>query len=137
MIKFCFFIYMKKQNLIIGLAAGAGIAAVAYKLLSKDIPKGAKAVRPFDIDRYLGLWYEIARMPSRIERNLEKLTEDYTRDHQGNLKVITKAYHTQNDEWKEASGKIKMAGDENVGMLKVSYFGPFYLAYNVLDLDDN
>lgn len=128
---------MKKQNLVIGLAAGAGVAAIAYKLLSRDIPKGAKAVQHFEIERYMGLWYEIARMPSRIEKNLNQLTEEYTREADGSIKVITNAFNTETREWKKATGKMKFARAKDVGMLKVSYFGPVYLAYNILDMDDD
>ena len=126
---------MKKEKWLIALAAGAGVAAVAYKLLSKDIPKGAIPVQPFDKDRYMGLWYEVARLPNLIEKNLRKVTEEYSLNDDGTMKVITKAYNIKNGKLKEASGKIKFAGAPNVGMLKVSYFGPVYLSYNILDID--
>ncbi len=126
---------MKKQNLIIGLAAGAGVAAIAYSLFSRDIPKGAVAVSPFEKERYMGLWYEIARMPSLIEKDLIKLTEDYALNDDGSMTVITRSYNEKKDKWNEVSGKIKMAGADSVGMLKVSYFGPAYVSYNVLAID--
>lgn len=128
---------MKKQNILIAAAAGIGAAALTYQLLSRDIPKGAKAVTPFDINRYLGMWYEIARLPSRIEKNLNQLTEEYSLNPDGTLKVITRAWHTKHCEWVLADGKIKFAGAKDVGMLKVSYFGPIYFAYNILDIDDD
>jgi apolipoprotein D and lipocalin family protein len=128
---------MKKEHWIIALAAGAGVAAITYKLLSKNIPKGASAVQPFDKERYMGLWYEIARMPSWIEKNLNQVTEDYSLNADGTMNVITRAYNTKKQDWVSASGKIKMAGAEDVGMLKVSYLGPVYLAYNVLAIDDD
>ncbi len=127
---------LKKEKLLIALAAGVGVAAVTYKLLSsKDIPEGAVPVKPFDLDRYLGKWYEIARLPNRIEKNIRRLTEEYGYDEYDNLKVITRGFNINDGEWKEVTGKIKFAGDPDVGMLKVSYFGPFYASYNILDLD--
>ena len=126
---------MKKEKWLIALAAGAGVAAVTYKLLSRDIPKGATPVQPFDKDRYMGLWYEVARLPNLIEKNLRKVTEEYSLNDDGTMKVITKAYNIKNGKLKEASGKIKFAGAPNVGMLKVSYLGPVYLSYNILDID--
>ncbi|MFD2144588.1 lipocalin family protein [Mucilaginibacter antarcticus] len=126
---------MKKQNLVIGLAAGAGVAALVYGLFSSDIPKGATAVSPFEKERYMGLWYEIARMPNLIEKDLIKLTEEYAMDDNGNMTVVTRSYNQKKDKWNEVSGKLKMAGPDSVGMLKVSYFGPAYVAYNVLALD--
>ena len=126
---------MKKQNIILGAIAGAGAAALAYALLSRDIPKGATAVTPFDANRYMGLWNEIARLPSWIEKDLNQLTEDYSLNPDGTMKVVTRAWNTKNHEWVTAEGKIKFAGDESVGKLKVSYFAPVYFAYNVLDID--
>ncbi len=129
---------MKKQNWVIA-AAGLGAAAVgimAYKLLSKNIPKGATAVQPFDKLRYMGTWYEIARLPSRIEKNLKNVIEEYTDNGDGTFTVVTRAVNVKTNELKEATGNIRSAGAADSGMLEVSYLGPFYLAYNVLDIDD-
>jgi len=131
---------MKKEHWLITLAAGVGVAAVAgvtYNLLSKDIPKGAAAVQPFDKDRFMGLWYKIARLPSLIEKNISKLTDFYSLENNGNMKVITKGYNYQKDKWTEIEGKMKFAGAEDTGMLKVSYFGPAYANYNVLAIDED
>ncbi|WP_374948868.1 lipocalin family protein [Mucilaginibacter sp.] len=127
---------MKKEKWLIAAAAGAGVAALAYTLLSKDdIPKGAQSVQPFNKNLYMGKWNEVARLPNRIEKNLIHITEDYSLNEDGTIKVITKGYNTESNKWIETFGKIKFAGAEYVGMLKVSYFGPFYAAYNILDLD--
>ncbi|WP_428328985.1 lipocalin family protein [Mucilaginibacter sp.] len=128
---------MKKEKLLIALAAGAGIAAIAYTLLSltNDIPDGAVPVQPFNKNRYMGTWNEIARLPNRIEKNIKHLTEKYSLNNDGTIKVVTKGYNVKNNSWKELSGKIKFVESENVGMLKASYFGPFYSAYNILALD--
>ena len=126
---------MKKEKWLIAAAAGAGAAAIIYGLSKRDIPKGATAVKPFDRNRYFGKWYEIARMPSRIEKNIRSLTEEYTIREDGFIGVTTKAYNYKKDKWIEATGRMKFAGSENEGMLKVSYFGPFFAAYNILDLD--
>ncbi|HTH82514.1 MAG TPA: lipocalin family protein [Mucilaginibacter sp.] len=129
---------MKKDKWIIGLAAGAGavlLGAVGYKLLSRDIPKGATAVQPFDIDRYLGKWHEIARLPNSVEKDIDHLTEDYIRQKNGSIKVITRGLNRETGKHVEAIGKMKLAGNENTGMLKVSYFRPVFLAYNILDMD--
>ena len=129
---------MKKEKWLIAAAAGAGLAAVTYGLLSKDsIPDGAMPVQPFNKKRYAGKWLEIARLPNRIEKDLRNVTEDYSLNDDGTIKVITKGFNTSTGKWKEATGKIKFAGAEYVGMLKVSYFGPFYAAYNILDLDED
>ena len=126
---------MKKENWILAITGGVAVAALTYNFLSDDIPKGAEAVQDFDKDRYMGLWNEIARLPNWIEKGVDQLTEEYLLNEDGTINVITRAHQAEKDKWTEVSGKIKFVKGENIGMLKVSYLGPFYLSYNVLDVD--
>jgi apolipoprotein D and lipocalin family protein len=133
---FSYYFIMKRKDWLITLAVGAGAGAVAYSLLSKSpIPKGATVAQPFDLEKYMGTWNEVARLPNFIEKNINQLTETYNLKDDGTFEVITRAHNVKKNKWTEVSGKGKSAGVEDVGMLKVSYFGPFYLAYNVLDID--
>lgn len=100
-----------------------------------SIPKGAVAVKPFDIDKYLGKWYEIARMDFRFERDLNNTTANYSRNENGTIKVDNRGYNYVTKEWKQAIGKAKPAGQPGEARLKVSFFGPFYSGYNVIALD--
>lgn len=100
------------------------------------IPKGAVAVKPFDKKRYLGKWHEIARIDFKFEKNLNNTTADYSLNSNGTIKVYNKGYNTKKAKWNQAIGKAKFIGEENVAMLKVSFFGPFYSGYNVIALDD-
>lgn len=100
------------------------------------IPKGAVAVKPFDKEKYLGKWYEIARKDFKFERNLSNTTAEYSLNENGTIKVNNQGYNTIKGEWKQAIGKAKFVGEENTAMLKVSFFGPFYSGYNVLAIDD-
>lgn len=99
------------------------------------IPRGATAVQHFDKKKYLGKWYEIARLDFKFERNLNNTTAEYSINPDGTIKVVNKGYNTKTNEWKTAIGKAKFVKDENVGMLKVSFFGPFYSGYNVIAID--
>ena len=101
------------------------------------IPKGVKAVTPFDKSKYLGKWYEIARFDFKFERNLNNVTAEYSLNEDGTIRVDNRGYDTTKRKWKQAIGKAKFVGDENVAMLKVSFFGPFYSGYNVIALDEN
>lgn len=101
------------------------------------IPKGAVAVTPFDKERYLGKWYEIARLDFKYERNLNNTTAEYSLNDNGTIKVDNKGFNTQKMKWQEAIGKAKFVGDENHAMLKVSFFGPFYSGYNVIAIDND
>lgn len=101
-----------------------------------SIPKGAVAVQPFNQEKYLGKWYEIARFDFKFERDLNNTTAEYSINDNGSIKVDNRGYNVKKEEWQQAIGKAKFAGDENIAMLKVSFFGPFYGGYNVIALDD-
>ena len=103
----------------------------------RSIPKGARAVSPFDKDRYLGKWYEIARLDFRFERNLNNTTAEYSLNDNGTIKVDNRGYNFKKDKWQQAIGKAKFRGEDNTGALKVWFFGPFYSGYNVIALDDD
>lgn len=114
------------------------LAAASFVLIlfmAGTIPKGAVAVKPFDINKYLGHWYEIARLDIKQERGLDNTTAQYSLKENGMVKVVNKGFNAEKGEWKEAEAKAKFAGDPTVGMLKVSFFGPFYSGYNVIALD--
>ena len=93
------------------------------------------AVTPFDKERYLGKWYEIARIDFKYERNLNNTTAEYSLNANGTIKVDNKGYNTKKGKWEQAIGKAKFVGDDNIAMLKVSFFGPFYAGYNVIAID--
>jgi len=99
------------------------------------IPKGATAVKPFDKEKYLGKWYEIARFDFKFERNLNNTTANYTVNEDGSIKVDNQGYNYVKNEWQQAIGKAKFVKDSNEARLKVSFFGPFYAGYNVVALD--
>lgn len=100
------------------------------------LPDGAVAVKPFDKQKYLGKWYEIARLDFKYERDLDNTTAEYSLNSDGTIKVDNKGYNTKKREWEQAIGKAKFVGDDTTGMLKVSFFGPFYSGYNVIAIDE-
>jgi apolipoprotein D and lipocalin family protein len=95
------------------------------------------AVTPFDAKKYLGKWYEIARFDFRFERNLNNTTAEYSLNPDGTIKVVNRGFNYKTMKWKQAVGKAKFAGNQNEGRLKVSFFWPFYAAYNVVALDSD
>lgn len=102
---------------------------------ANNIPVGVKPVDNFDVDRYLGRWYEIARLDHSFERGLDQVTADYSLREDGGVKVINRGFSSEKNEWNEAEGKAYFVADKNKGHLKVSFFGPFYGAYVVFVLD--
>lgn len=101
------------------------------------IPEGAEAVKPFEKEKYLGKWYEIARLDFKFEKDLNNTTAEYSLNDNGTIKVDNKGYNYKKDKWVQAIGKAKFVKNENIAMLKVSFFGPFYSGYNVIALDNN
>lgn len=114
------------------------IAVVLLSLLLSacaGVPENIKPVTDFELERYLGKWYEIARLDHRFERGLNNVTAVYAMNDDGTVRVINKGYSSKNKEWEEATGKAKFVGSPDVGHLEVSFFGPFYGAYVIFELD--
>jgi apolipoprotein D and lipocalin family protein len=99
------------------------------------IPENIKPVDHFKLEKYLGKWYEIARLDHSFERGLTNVTADYSLRDDGGVRVLNRGYSAKADSWKEAEGKAYFAKGANQGFLKVSFFGPFYGSYIVFGLD--
>ena len=112
------------------------LVVIAVPFSCNTIPEGAVAVKPFDKKKYLGKWYEIARLDFKYEKDLNNVTAEYSLNKNGSIRVKNRGFNTRKREWKEATGKAKFVEDENTAMLKVSFFGPFYSGYNVIAIDE-
>ena len=100
-----------------------------------QIPAGVTPVSPFNLNDDLGEWHEIARLDHRFERGLTEVTAHYSLREDGGVKVLNRGYNAKDDQWQEAEGKAYFVADDTTGRLKVSFFGPFYGAYNIAKLD--
>lgn len=94
-----------------------------------DIP----AVSGFDVNRYLGKWYEIARLPFYFEKDMSMVTANYFLTPDGKLHVINSGI--KNGKPKEIHGYVRNAGAPGTGELEVSFFRPFYGKYRIIYLD--
>lgn len=113
---------------LVSLASLAGCAG---------LPAGTTAVDDFSLDRYLGQWYEIARLDHGFERGLDCVTASYSRRDDGGVRVINRGVNLQTAEISRAEGRGYFVDGPDTARLKVSFFGPFYGGYNVLALDDD
>ena len=99
------------------------------------VPEGLHPVENFQVQRYLGRWYEIARLDHPFERGLSHVSAEYKLREDGRLAVTNRGYDAEQQRWREAHGVARFRGEKNMGSLEVSFFWPFYGAYNVLVLD--
>lgn len=99
------------------------------------IPKNVTPVSNFNLEKYLGTWYEIARLDHKFERGLTRVTADYSLRKDGGVRVVNRGYSEKEAKWKEAEGKAYFVNTPDQGYLKVSFFGPFYGSYVIFELD--
>ena len=98
-------------------------------------PDTIQPVKGFELNRYLGTWYEIARLDHSFERGMNKVTAEYRLQENGRVKVINKGWDSKKNKWKKAIGKAYFVRDKDEAYLKVSFFGPFYGSYVIFEMD--
>lgn len=118
----------------LGLVAVAGLALYATR--NPRIPQGIHPVEDFELQRYLGKWYEVARIDHSFEKGLQRTQAEYSLLPNGRIQVVNRGYDPKRGEWKISFGKAMPTIRPDVAALKVSFFGPFYGGYNVVALDD-
>ena len=101
------------------------------------IPDGVEPVTGFDQSRYLGTWYEIARLDHSFERGLSDVTATYDLNPDGSIKVLNRGFNAEEGAWREAKGVARFMGSSDIAHLKVSFFGPFYGSYIVFELSED
>lgn len=126
---------ISRRSAILRATLVASAVAVLATGCAVKVPSGIQPVQNFDAAKYMGQWYEIARIDQKFQKGLTKATAQYALNDDGTVKVINRGYNAEKQEWKDVEGKAKFVADPKVGALKVSFFGPFYGGYNVVDLD--
>lgn len=126
---------MKTQKIIPYLLL-LGLAPALF-VSCASIPKTATPVQNFELEKYLGTWYEIARFDFRFEKDLDNVTAQYSLNEKGHVDVLNSGYNFVKNEWEKAEGVAKFRGEKTAAALKVSFFGPFYSGYNVVALDED
>ena len=100
-------------------------------------PEGVTPVDRVDPERYLGTWYEIARLDHSFERGLSDVTATYGKREDGGISVLNRGWDVEDGEWSSAEGRAYPLREGEWSQLKVSFFGPFYGGYNVIALDED
>lgn len=102
----------------------------SYCACSTSLTVDNTAVKTLELDRYLGKWYELARFDHRFERDMKQCTATYTLKDNGTITVMNQGM--KHGKWKVSEGKAKVT--DHLGVLRVSFFGPFYSDYRILML---
>lgn len=121
----------RSQLWIAASAVLAGTAAVAAARRRPDAPLRTEA--HVDLDRYLGRWYEIARLPTRFEAGLTHVTADYRRLPDGAVEVVNRG--RRKDTLKTATGRATVVDPATNAKLAVQFQWPFKGAYWIIELD--
>lgn len=129
---------MKRPFLAITLL---GLASLASACVGSPGPVGNLAVpqpaKPVELSAYLGTWHEYARYEAPFQKGCEGVTADYSiRETSGasNIRVVNACYKGALDgEYSEAKGRARVVEGSQGAKLKVSFFGPFFGDYWVLD----
>ena len=113
--------------LVIALIAAGTLRNIVYGRIDR------RTVPELDLDRYMGVWYEIARFDNRFEKGLCAVTARYTLLGDGRVEVVNSGLNPRTGRKKTSIGRAKKTS--HPGRLRVSFWGPFYSDYNVLELD--
>lgn len=133
---------MNRQTKLFALAIVmlSSVAVSGCAALGSKHPVGNAAVpqpaKPVDLARYLGKWFEIARYEQSFQKDCEGVSANYALRQDGSIEVLNRCRRA-NGAIKEAKGRAKIVDRATNSKLKVSFFGPFYGDYWVLDHANN
>jgi apolipoprotein D and lipocalin family protein len=113
------------------------VALCLFLAACTGVPEGVEPVTDFDQSRYLGQWYEIARLDHSFERGLDQVTATYRLNADGSIAVLNRGFDAEQGEWREAEGVARFVQSPDIAHLKVSFFGPFYGSYIVFELGED
>ncbi len=105
---------------ILPVIAAVTAAFLVVACSSPTPPPGVTVVSNFDAQRFLGTWYEIARMDHQFERGLEKVTVNYSAMDDGGIRVINRGYNPDRQMWQQSVGQAYFTGASNRAAMKVS-----------------
>ena len=120
---------------ILPVIAAVTAAFLVVACSSPTPPPGVTVVSNFDVQRFLGTWYEIARLDHQFERGLEKVTVSYSAMDDGGIRVINRGYNPDRQMWQQSVGQAYFTGASNRAAMTASFIGPYYGGYNVIARD--
>lgn len=122
---------MRTLILIAALALGACSSQPVYRTVETPLP-----VASIEVEPYLGLWHEQARLPNSFERGCLRATAQYALRDDGLISVVNTCFE-EGGASRDANGRARVVGENGEGKLKVSFFGPFWGDYWVVERADD
>ncbi|QBQ40860.1 lipocalin family protein [Sphingobacterium psychroaquaticum] len=122
----------KKKSLLLLTAVAAGTAL--YSIL-KPVKSAVVVVPDFDMERFVGEWYEIARLDTKWSRNLKNVLLSLAWNDDDSLRLNIQGYDMVQEKYRQRIGRLRYLDDRESGALKVSYINPFYMGYNIVSVD--
>ncbi|QTD46070.1 lipocalin family protein [Ottowia testudinis] len=123
---------MRLRSIALLGAGGLALYRLAQQL---GVPDGVTPVQPFQLSRYLGRWYEIARIDHVYERGLTDTSADYRLLPGGGVQVTNRGFHPRARRWREVRASARPVQDGDVAHLQVSFIWPVRASYIVFALD--
>jgi apolipoprotein D and lipocalin family protein len=126
-----------KHTFIIGISISLSACATPSSMPvgNRTVPQ---PIRSVDINSYLGRWYELYRYNASFQKDCEAVSADYSRNSNGTIRVLNSCRKGEVDgPLTAAAGKAKIVDAVSGAKLKVSFFGPFYGDYWILDHADD
>lgn len=124
----------KKKSLLALTAVAAG--TLIYNIW-KPVKSKLPVITDFELERYLGKWYEVARIDFYWEKGLKNVTAEYSKNTDGSINVDNRGIKIKNNKAKQSIGKAKFADAPHIGSLRVSFFGPIYSGYHIMHIDED
>lgn len=128
---------MKLRSSLAGIGFLVLGSCLAWLKFRRTIPENIKPMQYFNKEKYLGIWYEIARFDYFFERNLTDTSAEYSLNKNGSIRVVNRGFDPKHNRLKEVVGEAEFAGPETAGSLLVSFFKPVYAGYNVIAVDED
>lgn len=131
---------MNRKGMLAAAGVGLGSAVLVDAYLKGRHPVGNRNVpepaKPVDLQRYVGRWFELARYEQRYEKGCDGVTADYSMRPDGSIDVVNRC-RKPDGRIDEARGRAKVVETDRNAKLRVSFFGPFYGNYWILDHADD
>ncbi|MEO1252456.1 MAG: lipocalin family protein [Pseudomonadota bacterium] len=121
------------RSIFAALCISLALAGCASPPVNRDSTIPLKTVEAVDLNRYTGLWYEIARFPNSFQQDCDAVTAQYALREDGLISVVNTCGA---GDPRSAKGRARVVDEETNSKLEVSFFGPFWGDYWIIDLDD-